>query len=214
MSQQRVLVVDDEESIRELLTRFLEAGGYAVETAPDGVSALEAFERNPADVVVTDLTMPRMGGVDLVRRIKAKAPQTIAIVLTGYASLDSAVGVLHEGCDDYLLKPLSDIAIVTHTIEKCLDRRRAIALAASHLKISQAKDNLLGLVVGEFEGRIAEMRVGVDRIRAIPNAPESEREAAKLGELVDRLQGLLQAVRTAAQTVRARGFDEATEERN
>ena len=107
MKPQRILVVDDEKIVRALIRRFLEAQGHQVEIAEDGAQALERFHGAAFDILITDLNMPRMGGVELTKRIKTEAPETIIIVLTGYATLDSALEMLRQGCDDYLLKPIN-----------------------------------------------------------------------------------------------------------
>src|SRR5690348_15251847 len=82
----RILVVDDEEDIVELLTRNLRRAGYDVRTASDGLAAWEAFEKDPVDLVITDLKMPRLDGEQFAKRIKERAPLTPVVVLTGHGT--------------------------------------------------------------------------------------------------------------------------------
>ena len=157
MTSQRILVVDDEKDIRDVIGRLLAAGGYCVETAANGAEAWAAFEKCPSDIVITDLNMPRIGGGELVKRVKETAPQTVVIVLTGYGTLDSAVDALRCGCDDYLLKPVPNVGLLTHSIERCLDKRNALVMAASARRMSEAKDNILELVVKDVHDRLADL---------------------------------------------------------
>jgi DNA-binding NtrC family response regulator len=204
MEPQRVLVVDDEEAVRETVSRYLSRGGHEVETAPDGAAALEAFDRRAFDVVVTDLNMPRLGGVDLVRRVKEKDPRTITIVLTGYGTLDSAVEVLHQGCDDYLLKPLPAMEVVSTAIERCLVRRRTLALAASHRKISQAKDNILEVVISEFSVRVKDADACAEALGGACTGDEAGREVKRLRKLLAELDVVIEQARIVGQTIRDR----------
>lgn len=87
-----ILVVDDEVMIAMLFRSVIEAEGYRVTVAHDGIAALDAFERDPADALVTDLTMPRMGGRDLLIRLRERHPALPAIVVTGYAGAEDLNG--------------------------------------------------------------------------------------------------------------------------
>ena len=202
-----VLVADDESVIRDVLRLHLEGEGHRVRTAEDGAEALELFEKDPSDVVITDLKMPRIGGVEFTRRVKEAAPGTITIVLTGFGTLDSAVEVLHYGCDDFLLKPLPDMKLVSLSIERCLARRRALALATSSRRISQAKDNVLELTVKEFARRMDRLRKGVDKLEACASKCEGG-EVSKIAETLKaqlvQLDAVLEDVKVVSQTLRDR----------
>jgi CheY-like chemotaxis protein len=210
MQALRILVVDDEESVREVVSRRLAQDGHQVETAADGAEACLAFEKSPFDIVITDLNMPRMGGVELVRRIKESAPRTIAIVLTGYGTLDSAVEVLRQGCDDYLLKPLQNLDIVAHSVEKSLARRNALLMAASARRLGEAKDNILGLVIEEFEVRLGGIGALVGKLAGPPAEPAPAR-TAELARAVEaqlaQLGAVLEDVKLAHRTIRERSAD-------
>ena len=100
-----VLIVDDEINIRRVLAAMLKREGYEVTTAADGEQALQVLERTPVHVVVTDLVMPRLGGMELLRRVGAEYPDIPAIVITAHGSVDSAVAALKAGAFDYITKP-------------------------------------------------------------------------------------------------------------
>ena len=118
----RVLVVDDEPTILSALHRLLTEEGYEVVDADDGDSALaEIVERTP-DVVVTDLTMPRMDGMELLRRLHESHPHLPVIVTTGAADLSLAVTAMRAGAVDYLAKPV-DFEALSIAIERALERR-------------------------------------------------------------------------------------------
>jgi DNA-binding NtrC family response regulator len=206
----RILVVDDEETVRDVVARRLRQDGHAVESAPDGAEAWAAFERSGFDAVITDLNMPRMGGVELVRRIKEAAPGTVTVVLTGYGTLDSAVEVLRQGCDDYLLKPIENLDIVAHAVERSLARRDALLMAASARRLGEAKDNILGLVVEEFEARLGGIRTLVEKLAGPPAepAPAGTAELARAIEAqLAQLAAVLEDVKLAHRTIRERSAD-------
>jgi two-component system, NtrC family, response regulator AtoC len=100
-----VLIVDDEVNIRRVLAAMLKREGYEVTTAADGEQALAALARTPVHVVVTDLVMPRLGGMELLRRVSADFPDVPVIVITAHGSVDSAVAALKAGAFDYITKP-------------------------------------------------------------------------------------------------------------
>jgi DNA-binding response OmpR family regulator len=102
-----ILVVDDEGAIRYSISKTLQRVGYQVHTAASGEEALEMMLRQTYDVVLTDIRMPGLSGVELLRRIKEQAPDAVVILLTGYASLETAIESLRLGAHDYLVKPSS-----------------------------------------------------------------------------------------------------------
>lgn len=101
----RVLIVDDEERFRATLQKMLAAQGLAVVAVGSGQEALAALEREPYDVVLLDLRMPGMSGIETLAQIKQARPETEVIILTGHASMDAALEIIKLGSYDYLLKP-------------------------------------------------------------------------------------------------------------
>jgi DNA-binding NtrC family response regulator len=102
-----VLLVDDEEEFLETLTKRLKKRNVNVASAGDGRDALEFLSRNPVDVVVLDVRMPGMDGIEILRRIKESYPLTEVIMLTGHANLEVAVEGMELGAFDYLMKPVN-----------------------------------------------------------------------------------------------------------
>ena len=127
----RILVVDDEGAIRYSVSKTLQRIGYEVDEAPSGEEALEIMSKRDYDVILTDIRMPGLTGVELLKRIKDMSPDAIVILMTGYASLGTAVESLRLGAHDYLIKPSSSQDIrqsVARGIERSrnLKRRRAL----------------------------------------------------------------------------------------
>lgn len=126
-----ILVVDDEGANRYSVSKTLQRVGYMVTEAASGEEALEYIERQVFDVVLTDIKMTGIDGVELLRRIKDQSPDAIVILMTGYASLTSAVEALRLGAHDYLIKPSSSMDIrqsVQRGVERAtnLQRRRRL----------------------------------------------------------------------------------------
>lgn len=126
-----VLVVDDEGANRYSVSKTLQRVGYIVSEAASGEEALELMNKQLFDVVLTDIRMPGLDGVELLRRIKEESPDVIVILMTAYASLGTAVEALRLGAHDYLIKPSSSQDIrqsVARGVERAqnLKRRRAL----------------------------------------------------------------------------------------
>src|SRR5438093_11519731 len=100
----RVLVVDDEQSLRKILAATLQREGYEVQVASDGEEALGALDRDGADVVVTDLVMPKMDGLSLLRNVVSSHPDVPVIVVTAHGLIDSAVEAMKDGAHDLCTK--------------------------------------------------------------------------------------------------------------
>lgn len=120
---EKVLVVDNEKSMRDFLSIVLRKEGYFVETAEDGDPALKLLEKDIFDLVLTDMKMPRMSGLDLLKALKDLSPETIVIMMTAYASAETAVEAMKEGAYDYLTKPFQ-IDEVKLIIKNALERRK------------------------------------------------------------------------------------------
>ena len=103
-----VLVIDDEEIICEGCRRTLEQGGFRARTAGDGRLGVRMAEQIKPQVVLIDLKMPGIGGMEVLKRIRQIDPRTVCIVITGYASVDTAVSAMKLGAHDYLRKPFDD----------------------------------------------------------------------------------------------------------
>ena len=118
MPGERVLVVDDEPAVRHALGRALGQAGYAVDLASDGIEALDAMATQPADVVVLDVLMPRVDGLEVCRRLRTAGNVTPILMLTARHAVANRVEGLDAGADDYLVKPFA--------LEELLARLRAL----------------------------------------------------------------------------------------
>jgi DNA-binding NtrC family response regulator len=123
MSKARILVVDDASQARAALSELLRVEGYAVETAADGFKALGKLADFAPDVVLTDLKMPGMDGIELLRKIRSQDVDVCVLIMTGFASVDSAVTAMKDGAADYLTKPL-DLAELTGVLKHELEQLR------------------------------------------------------------------------------------------
>jgi len=119
----RILVVDDEAEIRSLLGAVLQSKGYEVVTADDGAAALQQIQREHPAVVLMDLSMPRMGGMDALPEIKRLDPEVPVIICTAHADLATAVRAMKLGAYDYLTKPF-DVELLALTLERALERNQ------------------------------------------------------------------------------------------
>jgi len=121
----KILIVDDEPDILELLSNLLTDEGYQVTAKSRGQEAIELFRSEPFDLVITDIRMPGMDGVEVLKAIKQLDEDVEVIILTGFASIDSAVRTLRQnGAFDYLTKPLEDIDALIYTIDRALEKRK------------------------------------------------------------------------------------------
>jgi putative nucleotidyltransferase with HDIG domain len=107
MAGERILVVDDEEMIRDLCSHILVSEGYEVSTMPNGEAALEELGRNPSDLLITDIKMPGMDGLELFERVKKLNPDIVTIFITGHGTIDTAIESLMRGVEGFVLKPFT-----------------------------------------------------------------------------------------------------------
>ncbi len=115
-----ILIVDDESNIRNSLSRRYKLKGYIVETAEDGNDALTKMEEKAYRVVISDIKMPNMDGVELLRHIRKDYPMTRVIMMTGYVTLDNALACLRHGADTCIFKPFEDLSEMDTSIESAL----------------------------------------------------------------------------------------------
>ena len=128
----RILVIDDEANARSALAELLEDAGYMVSTASDGRTGLVQLEQFDPDVVLTDLKMPGMDGLSLIERGRLIAPHATFIVMTAFATIDTAVKAIKLGADSYLTKPL-EFDAVHAIVDRALERAR-LSREAAHLR--------------------------------------------------------------------------------
>jgi two-component system, NtrC family, response regulator HydG len=132
MKKARILVVDDEASARSGLAKLLEQEGYEIDTAADGAQALELVAEKAPNLIVTDLKMPNMDGMELVAKVRAQYPDIPSIVTTAFSDVSSAVQAMRAGAEDYLTKPIDFDALLV-AVERALERRE-LATEAENLR--------------------------------------------------------------------------------
>ena len=139
----RILVVDDEESIRTVLTEVLSDDGFRVTQAASGIEALAVLKDVPHPLVITDIKMPGMSGIELLKKIRQSIPDTEVIIITSYASLDTAISALRYGAYDYLFKPFEDIKLISAAAVRAIDKVRLTRQNQGLLKkLAQRNDQL------------------------------------------------------------------------
>jgi len=178
-----ILVVDDEPAILGLVKDILRPGGYLVHTAANGMEALAALQAHPYDLVITDMIMPQMGGMELVQYLRQHHPETLVIVFTGYASYQDAVQAVKIGAFDYLPKPVQP-EILHHAVKRALDYQR---LCRSERELETV-----------FQGAKA---LGWQALELVSDTPEAE----ILGDLRERIwqqEDLQEVGRTFLETAR------------
>jgi PAS domain S-box-containing protein len=124
----RILLIDDEPDILRVLSRSLATDGYTVACARSGTEGLAAFEAQRADIVVTDIKMPGMDGIEVLKHIKARDPDSEVVIITGHGDIDSAVEALQFGASDFINKPVRDeaLSIALKRAEDKIDIKRQL----------------------------------------------------------------------------------------
>jgi two-component system response regulator HydG len=157
-----VLVVDDDPDTREVLSEFCRTLGLTVATAEDGRAALAAIERSPTQyrVVLTDICMPGADGFEVLKAVRASNPSSYVVMITGYATLDSALRAVHEGAYDYLPKPfaLGQLEVVLARIRDRMaleDENRALTRKMDGMRESAGTQGGLAWRLGAIEERLA-----------------------------------------------------------
>jgi DNA-binding NtrC family response regulator len=121
MAHQKILIVDDEPAILELCTRFLTQKGYTVKTASNGLKAMEIFREEPVDLLLTDIRMRGMSGLELIDAAKKYDPGVAIVVITGHGTVNIAIESLKLGTLGFVIKPFTKeelLAAIEHATEK------------------------------------------------------------------------------------------------
>src|SRR5881396_1920282 len=167
MPDTRVLVVDDERSMRELLAIMLKQAGHDVTVADGGEAAIRALQSNAFDLVITDLRMRQVDGLAVLRAAKEHSPQTVVLVITAFASTETAVEAMKLGAYDYITKPfkLDEIRL---TIANALERKR---LHEENQALRRQLHRERGFA--NFVGRSRKMLEVFETIRKIADTPSN-----------------------------------------
>ena len=158
-----ILVVDDEPLVRNSLSEMLTLSGYSVSNASNGQEALELLKSYTADIVISDLKMPKMDGVELLKHIREFYPDTPVILITGFGSIDTAVEAMKEGAYDYVTKPIIDTEIKI-ILERLVKQRR---LLEENLKLKNQLSETQRSHFHDIVGKNAKMQKIYTLIEAI-----------------------------------------------
>jgi two-component system, NtrC family, response regulator AtoC len=172
----KVLVIDDEANLRKVLAALLRRDGYEVTVAQDGASGLAELERNGADVVVTDLVMPKVGGMEVLKTVNATAPEVPVIIITAHGTVDSAVEAIKLGAFDYVTKPFDQTELSAAIAKAVRTHDSARANARSDVRGRAA-------LVGDSPAMQEVLRI-IDRVADTPSTVLITGESGTGKELV------------------------------
>lgn len=125
MNKGKILVVDDDAFFRVLCSDILMNGGFSVKSAPSGLDALNIIENEDFDIIITDLVMPEIGGLEVLQRTKQHNTLIDVIVITGHGSIETAIEALKRGAFDYIRKPLNEDELL-HTVASCMEKKKLL----------------------------------------------------------------------------------------
>jgi two-component system, NtrC family, response regulator AtoC len=179
-----ILVVDDEPAMRLLVTSILKGEGHEVTAAANGEEALQLTTNRHYHLVITDLKMPGMSGVDLLERIKQEDPETAVLLLTAFGTVEGAVDAMRKGATHYLLKPLANPDELRLAVRRILDERRVADEATTLRQASEAVFPFGEIIAGD-----PKMRAALDLARSVAPADSTVLVTGETGtgkELVAR----------------------------
>ena len=194
-SRPRVLVVDDEPNICDLLEELLARQDYVIETCLNGQEAMAKIKSSGYDMVISDLKMPGINGIELIRAVKAESPDTATVLVTGFATVETAVEALRFGADDYVTKPFN-IEELRKVVSRGLETRRlrqqnnelVDLLRSANTELSRHKNELKHEVVRTSESLLSTNRrleQRVQQLHAIMKVTEAITSILDLGRLLD-----------------------------
>ncbi|MGH2451920.1 MAG: ATP-binding protein [Candidatus Limnocylindria bacterium] len=170
LGPRRVLVVDDEESVVTTMQAILEMDGYDVDISTNGREALRRLEEKEYDLVLTDLRLPDLTGTDILAEVRKRWPDSVTVLLTGFASLESAVLALREGAYDYLVKPCA-VEELRATVRRGLERRAlTLALRLRMTELEEANRTIAELnadLQRRVEAATAELQKNVEQLKEL-----------------------------------------------
>lgn len=194
MDAPKVLVIDDEEIARISCQRVLNREGIQVTTASSGREGLDILMRQPHDLVLVDLKMPEMDGVEVARRIRTFNPNIVTILITGYATIESAVAVMKEGAYDYLPKPFTPDELII-VVRRGLEKRRLDRESRALREEKKAMErNFVTMVTHQLRSPLGAIFQYIEVLLSDIGGTLSEMQREMLERARERLQGLLQLI--------------------
>jgi len=118
----QILLAEDESTLRNVISQVLVGDGHEVTAVSSGEEALELFRKEPAPLVLTDIVMGRMSGLELLKEVRLISPETLVVVMTSHASLETAISALREGAHDYLTKPFDELDMISSVVNRAIDK--------------------------------------------------------------------------------------------
>ncbi len=202
--RRRILVIDDEVAIREVVQRLLTREGYDVAEAPDAATASALVAQRHFDAVITDVRMPGTSGLDLLADLKRGNPNAVVVVMTGYADMDMVLAALRADADDFIVKPINVPALAA-VVRRAIDRRDLRADLAALRLSTRARDRFLGLVSHKLntpltsvllflESLAEEGSPGRQAALLRDGLPEAAKAAGALRDLIAELLRVAEAV--------------------
>ena len=195
MATARLLVVDDEENVAVTMGAILEMDGYRVSIATTGADALQKVHEDEFDLVLTDLRLDDADGLSIVNEVSRVQPDTVSIILTGYASMESAIKSLREGAYDYMIKPC-DVDELRAVVARGIERRQLATQLKARLRDLEQANNTIHDLNADLQRRVEEATAELqERMNELAQANEeiadlyrnSQANVEKLQEL-DRLK--------------------------
>jgi DNA-binding response OmpR family regulator len=178
-----ILVVDDERAVRMMLEAALRAQGYRVQTAASGAEAQAMLEESEFDLLLLDLQLGDVDGIEILRDVKRRWPATEVILLTAHGSINSAISALRHGAFDYLLKP-AQVQDIRERVERALEERRKLMQRSELLQRISDSARALGLIENGAQSGVPAQPSSSDRIEVGPLLLDLRRHGASLGNQV------------------------------
>jgi signal transduction histidine kinase len=190
----KVLVIDDEEIARVSCQRVLKRESIHVTMAVSGREGLDILMREPHDLVLVDLKMPEMDGVEVARRIRSFDPNIVTIIITGYATIESAVAVMKEGAYDYLPKPFTPDELLI-VVRRGLEKRRLDQESRALREEKEAMErNFVTMVTHQLRSPLAAVFQYIEVLLSDIGGELSEVQREMLERIGERIEGLLQLI--------------------
>ena len=182
--ENRILIVDDEEVICKILAIGLSGEGYSCVTAHNGEEALHHFYNDSFSLILSDIKMPKMDGLELLKNVKAVNPKTMVIIMTGFPENDMAVEAIHLGAHDFLVKPI-DLDLLLLSVKNALEKKRLEGEVESYHILKKDHLDLVKILAKAIDAKDPYTRGHSERVRRI-----SMEMGNKLGLGEKRVEGL------------------------